>query len=269
MRQTKRFTIFAKGNLDLRDTLHSLWHGGEIRWNGINTLLREEGSDWSIRVRHETSCRSDLLAEASGEIPPLLAGRGLMLGTHSLAAQFSDALFAGDADAYVLSIQPDLQMPLARHRSAGIAFYAEHVADWPAADRDWLRSEFRLDPSIEVDRSIASLAVIVKRIRHASQAPILIYNVSSVIPGDTLHCHQGAEDALSTRIRRFNLALVELSQRTGISIIDVDRIVASHGSAAFQIDGTHLTPAGCRAVAQEVLRVLRDYGALAEEGEVR
>jgi hypothetical protein len=71
------------------------------------------------------------------------------------------------------------------------------------------------------------------------------------------------DDILSTRIRQFNLALIELSQRSSISIIDVDRLVAAHGQQAMKLDTTHLTEHGCRVVAGEVLRVLADLGCLA------
>lgn len=255
----KRLTLFAKGNLDIRDTFHSLWIGDELRWNGINALLREQGSELTIRVRHETWSRSDALLATTGEVPAALAGRELPLGAHPLKAQFSDALFSADADAYILSIQPDIHVPLALHRREGFAFYPNHFEAWPAAEREWLRSEFALSLAIELDQSIANFEEIIRRLRARSEAPILVYNVSSVVPGETIHCHEGMEDSLSTRIRRFNLALIELSQRSGISIIDVDRIVASQGAAALALDSTHLTAAGCRAVAEEVLRVLRDY----------
>ena len=35
-----RVTMFAKGNLDLRDTLHSLRVGSKVFWNGVNELVR-------------------------------------------------------------------------------------------------------------------------------------------------------------------------------------------------------------------------------------
>ena len=117
---------------------------------------------------------------------------------------------------------------------------------------------------IDVEDSMANFEEIIRRLRAKGDAPVLIYNVSSIVPGETIHCHQGMEDSLSTRIRRFNLALAELSQRTAVSVIDVDRIVASHGAQSFKFDATHLTAAGCRAVAEEVLRVLDDYGCLDE-----
>ena len=262
----KRLTIFAKGNLDLKDTLHSLWVGKEIAWNGVNELLRERGSDVTIRIRHETWSRSDALLEATATAPASLVECGFSLGAHPLAVQFSDALFSADADAYVLSIQPDLQVPLARHRQEGFAFYPYGFEDWPEADREWLRAECSISRAIGVEESMANFEEIIRRLRAKHDAPILIYNVSSVVPGETIHCHQGMEDSLSTRIRRFNLALAELSQRTGISVIDVDRIVASLGAQSLKLDTTHLTAAGCRAVAEEVLRVLGDYGWLDEGG---
>jgi hypothetical protein len=56
--------------------------------------------------------------------------------------------------------------------------------------------------------------------------------------------------------------LTELSESTGISIIDVDTIVARHGADALKIDAMHLTPAGYELVAYEVVRVLDDLGLI-------
>jgi lysophospholipase L1-like esterase len=105
-----------------------------------------------------------------------------------------------------------------------------------------------------------NLARIVAGIRRRSEVPILIYNVSSVDPGDSIHCHQGLGDVFATRIRRFNLGLIELSQKTGISIIDVDSIVARGGADRLKLDPVHLTAEGYRLVAEEVVRVLDDHG---------
>ena len=67
-------------------------------------------------------------------------------------------------------------------------------------------------------------------------------------------------EILSTRIRRFNLGLVELSEELGISIVDVDAIVARGGSDRLKLDTAHLTPDGYRLVAEEVARILDDLG---------
>ena len=65
---------------------------------------------------------------------------------------------------------------------------------------------------------------------------------------------------MATRIRRFSLGLAELSQRCGISVIDVAAVVARMGADVVKVDALHLTAAGCRGVAEEVVRVLDDLG---------
>ncbi|MBV1918293.1 MAG: hypothetical protein KUG65_09575 [Sphingomonadaceae bacterium] len=248
----------------MRDTLHSLELSGEVRWNGINQLLRENGSGISARVKHETSLGSEATANATGEIPEALINRELPLGSYPPSIQFSRAIFDFKADVYVLSIQPDLQIQPARHRHGGFLFHPDGLQQWEETDRQWLMREFASQPRTEPDAAMLALENLIGKLRTVSDAPILIYNVSSLVPGETIHCYAGLEDILSTRIKHFNLALIELSQRTGISIVDVDRIVAETGAAAMKIDTTHLTEQGCRAVAEEVVRILQDYGCIPE-----
>ena len=95
-----------------------------------------------------------------------------------------------------------------------------------------------------------------------TEAPILVYNVSSIVPGETVHCLQGLGEIYSTRCRRFNLGLAELSEQTGISIIDVDSIVGRAGADKVKLDAMHLTADGYRLVAEEVVRVLGDHGVM-------
>ena len=258
----KRLTIFAKGNLDVRDTLHSLRIGGEVQWNGINTLLRERNSPLTIRIRHEPSIGSKVLADATGEIPEAFADRALPLDPYTPAVQFGRSVFDTAADVFVFSIQPDIQIAPLRHRQEGFLFYPNNFEQWGEADQAWLRRDFSPGRLPDADEAMANLETIVGQLRAVRDVPILIYNVSSAIPGETVHCYEGLDAAFSTRIRRFNLALVELSHRTGISIVDVDRVVATHGASALKLDTTHLTALGCRAVAAEVLRILEDCGTI-------
>jgi hypothetical protein len=257
-----RLTILAKGNLDVRDSLHSLRVGGDLRWNGINEIVRERFPSMTVRVRHETLTRSDALLEARGQVPPEITARALPLGAFTAAAQFSVALFDGDADVIVLSIQPEVTSTLVRHRHDGYLLYPNEAESWAEADRRWLRDEFDALGVLDAAQSMRNLETVIERIRKRSAAPILVYNLSSVVPGDTVHCHAGLGDVLSTRIRRFNLGLAEVSQRTGISVIDVDAIVARAGAARLKLDAFHLTADGYRLVAEEVVRVLGDEGCL-------
>jgi hypothetical protein len=64
----ERLTLFAKGNVDVYDSLHSCRIGGEIRWNGINEVVRGR-ADVLIRLWHETWTRSDAVLGATGTVP--------------------------------------------------------------------------------------------------------------------------------------------------------------------------------------------------------
>jgi len=264
-----RLTIFAKGNLDVRDTLHALRVGGEVRWNGVNEVVRARHPSIVVRVRHETLARSDLLATADGRVPAALRDRELPLGSYPLPSQYGRALFDTPADAYVLSIQCDVATQLWRHRRDGFLFLAHEWGGWGEDDRRWLQEAFERTGAIDVDASMRNYAAIVARLREASDAPILVYNVSSVVPGDTVHSHEGLGETLATRIRRFNVALADLSARTGVSIVDVDAIVARAGADRLKLDAFHLNAEGCRLVAHEVVRILEDLGVLAAREAAR
>jgi hypothetical protein len=256
-----RLTIFAKGNLDVRDSLHSFKIDGKTLWNGINEIVRDRFPESVIRVRHETCTRSDALLDMRNAVPAKLVSRNLLLDPTPLSAQFSQALFDGNCDVIVLSIQPDLSTRLVRHRRDGYLLYPANSKTWPAADRQWLRDEFDFLDPLDIDASMSNFERVIARIRERSPVPILVYNVSAVVPGESIHCYQGLDEVLSTRIRKFNVALAELSRRTGISVIDVDAIVARAGADRLKIDATHLTAQGCRLVAEEVVRVLDDLGS--------
>ena len=257
----KRLTIFAKGNVDLHDSLHSCVIAGELRWNGINEVVRRRHPGTLIWLKHETWTRSDALL-AGGVVPSTLAARSLALGAYPVESQFSVALFTFDADAFVLSIMPDAATCLLKHRQTGFLFYPGDTTGWPVADRNWLKTEFASLPLIEVTQSFANLERIVEMIRERTDVPILIYNLSPIVPGQIVHCLQGLGETFATRIRRFNLALADLSEKTGISIIDVDEILARAGADRLKVDAMHLAPEGYRLIAEEVVRVLEDLDVI-------
>lgn len=107
---------------------------------------------------------------------------------------------------------------------------------------------------------------IIFRLRKRAAAGVLIFNMSPIVPWERVHCYRGLPETLSARIRRINLALVELSRETGISLVDVDAVLARHGALSFKHDALRLTAGGCRLVAQEVIRILEDLGSIPEAG---
>ncbi len=263
----KRVTIFAKGNVDVHDSLHSCRVGGELKWNGINELVRADHPEISLRVRHETLTRFDALAAAQSAVPQALRDQALELGTYPLESQFSNRICTAPADAVVLSILPDVASTLVRHKAGDFLFYPAETQRWTDDQRAWLTSQFEPAPLVKVEDSMASLAAVIARIREVRDVPILVYNMSAVIPGDSVHCHLGLDETYSTRIRRFNLALIELSRATGISIVDVDAVLARHGAGRLKLDVMHLHPEGYRLIAQEVARILEELGLFETEGQ--
>jgi lysophospholipase L1-like esterase len=260
----KRLTLFVKGNIDVRDSLHSCRVGGELLWNGVNEVLRSRFSGFSVRIRHETWTRSDALLAAEGSIPRSIAEKNLDLGSYTLQSQFSTAIFTTPADAVVLTIQPDVTNTLMRHKSDGYLLYPNDTQSWSLQDRAWLNTEFDYLPQLPVETAMDNLRAVIERIRAARDVPVLIYNMSPVIPGDMVHCYMGLGETFATRIKRFNLALTDLSQESGISIIDVETLLARRGIDAVKLDVTHLTAEGYALIAEEVVRVLADYGVFEE-----
>ena len=177
-------------------------------------------------------------------------------------SQFSTALFDSNADALVLSILGETATTLMAHRHAGFLFYPADLENWSRPDRNWLKADFTRRDLLDVRESMENLGQIIDRIRKRTEVPILVYNVSSIVPGETVHCLQGLGEIYSTRCRRFNLGLAELSEQTGISIIDVDSIVGRAGADKVKLDAMHLTADGYRLVAEEVVRVLGDLGVM-------
>lgn len=171
-------------------------------------------------------------------------------------------MFDSNADALVLSILGETATTLMAHRHAGFLFYPADLENWSQPDRNWLKADFTRRNLLDVRELMENLRRIIERIRKRTEVPILVYNVSSIVPGETVHCLQGLGEIYSTRCRRFNLGLAELSEQTGISIIDVDTIVGRAGADKVKLDAMHLTADGYRLVAEEVVRVLGDLGVM-------
>jgi hypothetical protein len=255
-----RLTIFAKGNSDVADSFFAC-EDRSGRWGGLNEALRTRGSDWRVLLRHETLTRSDAVLQSDGDIPEAL--RHLPFAwPYDAANQFSGTLFNGSADAYVLSIQPDVTMKLVRHRATGRVFYPGAPNRTPSEFRAWLKAECEVAPLLTPVESRDNFKAIVARLRQCSDAPILIFNLSTVLPGDGAYLYRGIENALATRIKRFNLAVVELSEETGVLIVDVDRLVARAGADRLKLDSVRLNAEGSRLVSEEVLRMLNAAGHL-------
>jgi hypothetical protein len=256
----RRLNLFLKGNVDLRDTLLFSCLGGKLQWNGLNEVLRQDFPGHLVRIRHETWTRSDALTASDGTIPGGLGARSLPLHAYPLESQFSRKVFEIPSDVVVLSVQPDIFNNLLRHRRDGYPFYAPGVSQWTESDQRWLRGNFEDIGHLDVGTSMKNLARICQEARDSAGARVLVYTVPAAVPGIQIHHYHGLGETLPARIRRFNLALVDLAQELDISVVDVDALVACAGAERVQFGPVHFTAEGCRLVAQEVARILKDLG---------
>jgi hypothetical protein len=107
----------------------------------------------------------------------------------------------------------------------------------------------------------ADLVAITDLIKSRIGAHVLVAGVSTVDPTDETCNYQGlAQEPLSLRAHRLDLMLVGVSHDEGISIIDVDRLVAEIGAATAVTGAMEYSARGCDAIATEIVRILEDYG---------
>lgn len=260
-----RVRLFAKANSDVADALFGCtdMHG---HWGGLNQHFRESGLPHRMRLFHETAIGSQALLAARGEVPEALCGLG-MVATYSLASQFSTRVFDVAADAVVLSLQGDINVKLMRHKASGALFYPAALERPDAQTKAWLRAECEPVPPRPVAEAVADLGQVIDRIQAVWPAhPVLVFNLSEIVPGDRTFSFCGVEDSLARRIKQFNLAAMELTRRPGVALVDVNRILAERGALALKLDAVRVTSAGSALIAAEVARLLAKLGVIEPQG---
>lgn len=263
----RQLRIFAKGNVDVKDSL--LWSrvNGVVEWNGINELLRARHPNFLAKIRHETCTRLDLIplpGEIAAEPSAEVANR-LPSGAHPIARQHHTAMFDAPADVVVLSMQSAATNALVRHRRDGWLLLPDEVESWTPEARQYLEAECEYAGLAPIEAVFDRLAKLVAVIEEKLRAQVLVYNLSPLTPGERTHCWIGAQDSIALRIQRFNLRLAELSSELGFSIVDVDRVVAGAGADRVKVDLFHLNAGGWRLVAEEVVRILEERGCFDSE----
>jgi hypothetical protein len=256
----RRLTIFAKGNVDVRNSLHSSRVGGQIVWNGVNDIIRERFPGVTAHVKHETAIGVRAFHVAKTDVPAELITLSSTVESYPPVSQFGETLFEGSADLIVLSVQPEIWFRLHRHRASNRYFYAGLGRDRSPDTQQWLDTNCDGRTAIEPEAFLAQAHAVVDRIRSVTQAPMVWYAAASVLPGPPMFDYSGVEADLGTRIRQFNLALIELSRRTGVAVVDVDAVVAKAGAERLMLDALHLTGEGYSLVAREFVRVAESLG---------
>jgi len=121
------------------------------------------------------------------------------------------------------------------------------------------------DPAEAVSMLMEDLMAVVDGLKDATGAHVLVCNVSTFDPDGRVSNFSGVDpEPISLRAHRIDLVLLKVSHLLGLSIIDVDRIMAEAGCGRVVPAALSLSAEGCRLVRDETERVLADYGFLDE-----
>lgn len=87
---------------------------------------------------------------------------------------------------------------------------------------------------------------------------ILIFNVSSIFPGDLIHNYHVSQNHFSLFTAKNILAIFHLSLLEGISVIDVDRLVAELGADNHVTGFGTYSATAYNAIGEEFISVMND-----------
>ncbi len=92
-------------------------------------------------------------------------------------------------------------------------------------------------------------------------AHVIFANVSTIDPDDTVTNYHGlTDDPPSLRAHKTALAILDLSNQLGVSVVDADRLLAEMGAAPHIEKIGHYDAEASDIICEEIKRILEDYG---------
>ena len=259
--------LFIKGNDDLVDGLLSSVDGGARLEKGVKECVAEtyEGK-FSLEVVQETAVTTDiLLQQLQGvKFPEALRAQGL--DDAFLTSQFDSKLLEEESDIIALSILSDLLYPRWRHQGEGymICPPLDWQQRWSSEQRDWFIQNFSPIGKVQADEYKENMTQLIQLLKEKSTAHIVLVGASTFDPDDETHNLHGKEDPQSMRALRFNLVMVQLSEEEGITVIDVDRILAELGCSEHVNHIFNYSDETYKAICEEFVRVITDVSFFEE-----
>jgi hypothetical protein len=251
----KNLRIFLKANDDVTGSLLAREGGSSFR----DLVAEKYGGQFDVEMSHEPCHRSDIfLQQLHGRPAPAELARVLP----ELQEQFHTRLKEQPFDIVVLALEPDIVNAAWRHRQEGYPVCPPNPwrEIWKPHCVEWFASHFEPMPLIPTAQSAANWTQIVQHIKQRLDAHVLIYNCSTVDPHDHIDNYHGKEDNKELRTHKLDLALMHLSVQEGISIIDVDRLIAEMGAQEHVRSWCDYSDEAHEAIKYEFLRVVEDIG---------
>ena len=264
----KRVGLYVKGGFDI-NSIFACTPFIQSALKGTCCIFRDVA----------TNLRSDVLLQTLRPLPrDWTEQTANTLGLHPdyFHSQTFDAAFTVDGPdgpetfsktVVILSILPDIILSCFRHKQHGFVCdpdgywlreqFGEAFNGGSTEKLNWLRAHFSSEGKISVGDFVTNFGKVVELLKNKVGARVLVMNAVTTTPGNVAHNYQFMKDQPAMRRLQFNLALVELSRKLDLSIVDVDRIVKRVGIRN-QMDWTHTAPAVNLLIAQEAFRIMRD-----------
>lgn len=255
--------VMAFESPDLEGVVHPIGSGpGASATSFAGRVYEKYGDRFTIDLRFTPGFRSDILAQqiSEHEYPEDLAER---FGPGAeWADQFHNPFMGLETDIVILSILPDIRQPAWRHRLTGslITMTDDRRRMLDDGQAAWFDKTFEPIGRIGKIAYQESFGRVVHFLKHDLDAHVIVFGCSSLDLDDMTHNYHGAPETLSYRAALFNTEAIRFSFAEGISIVDVDRLVAEiPGEAKVPSAFTYSAPVRT-AVAQELFRIIEDIG---------
>lgn len=181
----------------------------------------------------------------------------------------------------VANRHPDVALTIGRGPSGGFGALRAELEGESSALLEFAPDVVLLSVADDVERIQASatedpfrqirddLVAAIDLIKQKTGAHILIANVSTFVPGVAVHDYSKADgEPFPLAAHRMAYMLVRVSHEEGISIVDADTLLAGLGGASHVEAPMAYSAQASGVVADEVVRILEDYGFFDERSLV-
>jgi hypothetical protein len=136
----------------------------------------------------------------------------------------------------------------------------------PAALLFSLHAEL-LQPNSDAASYLTTMDQRIKSLGQRLDAALIVLGCSSFDPVDLTSTYTQTGETISLKVHRYNLALLELSSRHGIAIIDVDRILAEIGAGEHVLEPLVYDGEVSTLITDELIRIITDLGLFSPSPE--
>jgi hypothetical protein len=187
-------------------------------------------TDREVRVERAWSTRPDWLEAAAPGAPAPLIRSGALPDTDVRA------LLEQPHKLVIFSLLPAVSLPALHHPDGGVFLAHRAVrAGWSDGVRAQIEAECTETPPMSPHDAAAALEPIIERLQARGTAVALCTAFRHVKEPLEQRGREGPP-ALREVIRRMNLEVARLSQRTGCFVLDLDRLLAHEGGVTLDAD---------------------------------